>query len=398
MTRKTSGAILCAALLLLAGVLQTGVQPAAAAESEGGAPSPELYVTVPFAHPVALDQAIKTTRVDGSDVLSYRFENPEVVGEYSPASQTPAEFLALFREQFGTDPQIAAVVIQRPNIGDIAQSTARAHRPIPTDAPEFRAAPVAIDSIANIESRNRSWHDAGKAPAPRKAEATLASTRWDPDQADIQIFRPNQGSVLFQQYYAWVSLATSPNRVPAHWGLEFEVNIYTNQQTGATRPWCSGAYREDPFAKNYQWTWWVSVAGPNGNLAPGAADLGAYADYNDSLDPCNRNSMAIGLANPRAIPIWSGQTVYQLNAVIVAPRGEDETGRIGGNVQAVTTTRCEDLPSMSLTDCMGVVTGVWPGPGDRNRATLSESRNWIAPSKCWLSLNYGSTAPQPYQC
>lgn len=102
--------------------------------------------------------------------------------------------------------------------------------------------------------------------------------------------------------------------------------------------------------------------------------------------------MAIGIRTPQSIPSYPNG-MQEVLLFIEAPRGVDTTGRIGGVVQGVNETGCFIQPWLSSTDCMGLTAS-----SAGNRITLGEWRNWIAPNKCWLSLDYGNIAPNQYYC
>jgi hypothetical protein len=117
--------------------------------------------------------------------------------------------------------------------------------------------------------------------------------------------------------------------------------------------------------------------------------VGAYADYNDLSDPCEKNSMAIGFQAPWQLPDYPNNS-QEVLVTIQAPRGVEDTGRIGALVQSVNASQCLVAPWMARTDCMGIVSG---SVGDR--PVLAEWRNWRAPARCWFSDNYGTDPNSP---
>ncbi|KAA0959855.1 hypothetical protein FQ142_13380 [Microbacterium sp. ANT_H45B] len=154
--------------------------------------------------------------------------------------------------------------------------------------------------------------------------------------------------------------------------------VLPTRWTADHRPICAFDYKDRPFAKNYNWTWYASV------------NLGVYADCNDLSDDCNRSSMAIGIKEPQKIPSYpNGQQEVLFS--ITAGRGLDNTGGVSGTVQSINKSWCNDVPLMALTDCMGVAAGT-----DGERITLNASRGFIAPNKCWQSANRGQDAPITY--
>lgn len=223
--------------------------------------------------------------------------------------------------------------------------------------------------------------------------AALAATTWKPEQADIQIYRSGI-NVYFGQYYYWDGVNAKTSVMHADDGWEAEVNIRTANpdfQAGARGgPACIGDYKSQPFAKNVSWTWSALVNTGTGMNTSFASAAGAYADYNDLSDDCNRNSMAIGIRTPQAIPSYPSG-MQEVLLTILAPRGVDDTGRIGGLVQSVNETGCFIQPWLSNTDCMGLTAS-----SSGVRGTLNESRNWIAPDRCWMSFDYGNVDPDIY--
>jgi hypothetical protein len=362
-------------------------------------------VEVPFEHPVTFEDALGVSEVAGADVVAYRYENPEVVGEYGLASdQTPAEFLASFREFYGTSPAVVAAIVMQDREA-VTEGSARAQAPglvVPLETAPFTPAPVAVDSpaVASLQENLARAESAKAIDRSSSASSAATASTWHPDYADIQIWDAGSYGMYFTEFISWYSLDTSPTYLQDHWGLEFQVDIYTSHPDyqGGSRPFCNGGYKERPFAANTtnNWNWSVFVGSPVG-LIPGSGYWGAYPDYNDSGDPCDRNSMAIGIADPHELPT-DGAAAYVLQLNLLAPKGADASGRIGGQIQAVSRHWCEWYPDMTFTDCMGVYPASWGGPEDRVRVTLGEWRNWTAPPKCWQSNNYGFDAPVPYQC
>ncbi|GAA3759701.1 hypothetical protein GCM10022240_10360 [Microbacterium kribbense] len=349
---------------------------------------------MPFSNPVSLSDAANQRTVLGYPVEGYRFENPEIVGEFSPLSGlSVADFLRDFKASYGTQPQVVGAIIEVPKLEAIEMAKRVAATPIAAPGDEFEAPPVDASRSSQLQAfRKRNPDLEGSSPAHAAAKTgaqVLTATNWRPTQADIQIFRANTSTVYFSQYYYWDGTTARTSVLPADDGWEAEVNIFTSRPDSET---CGSGHPEDyPFAKNYGWTWSAFVNTGSGMTAMASA-VGAYADYNDDSDPCNRNSMAIGVRTPQSIPAYSSGA-QEVMFTIFAPRGLDNTGRIGGVVQAVNETGCVLQPWLSNTDCMGLTTST-----SGTRATLAESRNWTAPPKCWMSLNYGNTAPTTYTC
>lgn len=399
---KVGAAALFTAVAIVAGYVP--IEAAIAGELSGevaalpdGLPE-QMSVIVPFDHPVSFDDAIQVMDIGGNPVIAYRFESSDVVGEYSlQSAQDPASFLSSFIDYYGTTPQVMGVIVLEDTDAVLASDSRRATAIIDLDAPDFVAKPAAPDSKA-VMKYNKSESEAEQSATTELQMPSGLTTRWDPDLVETEIFDAGiSNGMYFTQFISWISVATSPAIVPDHWGLEFEVNIYTDHPDyqSFTRPGCSFTnYKSRPFAQNQNWNWSVFINVGNG-LEPGSGLWGAYADYNDLFDPCNKNSMAIGIADPHMLP-FDQAGIYSLQLNILAPRGLDATSRVGGVVQAVNRHMCEAWPAMTFTDCMGAAFNTWPGPGDVSRPTLAEWRNWRAPYICWKSYNYGTT--DPFRC
>ncbi len=255
--------------------------------------------------------------------------------------------------------------------------------------PKFEAA--AATAPASMGERRAITGD-GSPPAE---QSLLAATRWDPEQAEITVARNSSTHVSVVQYYYWNGWESSTKAMPTGWGLEFQVDMITQHPDYQShdRPGCAFVnYKDRPSVKNYSWNWSMLVNVGSGMGGIDLNSIGAYADYNDSGDPCRTNSIAIGLRYPRNIPAYPTYGIQEILINIVAPRGLDNSSLVTGQVQTVSDHWCGLFPWMPLTDCMGV-SAQWPGPGSANRLTLSENRarteGWYARDKCWTSFAYG---------
>jgi hypothetical protein len=350
----------------------------------------ETRVDVPISVPQTLADAAKIREIDGRTVVAYRFENREIVGEYSVGGPTSVdEYLGTFEQTYGTQPQVVAAVVIMPVEEAEARSSARSSDVVQAVGDEYSAPPVDAGKIDALVAAHRQDLPANEAQA---RVAVVPIENWHPEQADIKVQRVGS-SVSFSQYYFWDGTTKTSNLHPDD-GWEAEVNIFTSNPNyqGGSRPLnCASGYKEQPFAKNYDWNWSALVNTGTG-MTPMAADVGAYADYNDASDSCDRNSMAIGFRHPQNIPsIPNGFQSIILN--IEAPRGVDDTGKIGGLIQPVNSTGCTLAPWLSLTDCMGLTAS-----GQDARITLSLDRAWIAPNRCWFSFDYGQSNPIENAC
>lgn len=185
-------------------------------------------------------------------------------------------------------------------------------------------------------------------------------------------------------YFAW--RGTGLSSLPDGIGLEFEVNQRNSTVAAPSniRPLCFDAsFKERFWAKNYSYTWTAT------NIYGVGAPSGAYADYNDTTDECQDQSLAIGVRYPKTLTSFLGEKV--LDVSIYAPLGLSSSSAISGNIQAVSDDWCVSFPLMTLTDCMGVarIQNHWAGypTGNYNQSTLNRSRAWFAPGRCWETVN-----------
>lgn len=339
----------------------------------------------------------------GYPVSAFRFENDVVVGEYSPSSGVDVEtYLAEFNDLYGTQPEISHVVVEMPTeqakslymskgltVSPPLSSTARSSSYV---APA--ADPARIEQLFESRRERAGIDMAGVDQQARGA--ARAATRWEPTSVDVQITRPTSSTVLFDQYLNWYPGQASTDVMNGEDGWEAEVNVYTDASAYQVnqRPNCSVAaanYKDRPFAKNYGWNWSVMYDSGFG-LNPLPSRLGAYADYNDLFDECNRNSIGIGIRSPQTLGAWPNG-MQEMLILVTAPRGLDNIGRISGNIQPVNSTGCLLQPWLSNTDCMGLTQ-----TGYQSRGTLASWRNWTAPTVCWNSGGYGEIPPSKYPC
>lgn len=302
-------------------------------------------------------------------------------------------------EEYGAQPAVVHLVVQAPAEEVKSIGAREIESKIGAEYKEVAAEPISPDSSVGILLA--AGQTDPQAAEERTNPSALASpTRWDPDIAQQMVTRgPNDVNNKFTGHYVWASLNTAPYVLQAQHGLEFEVNIHSDNPliTGSGRPSCTPSnYKDVPFAKNYGWTWSGYTGSPNppGGTITNLAALGLYADYNDLSDECNRNSIAVGLAIPQDIPLPYTSSQYYFGWSILAPRGIETSNRISAVIQSVSTHWCEANTWMPLTDCMGV----WNSGYGVNRPVLGAWRNWVAPNRCWTSMDYGSTTPVAFSC
>jgi hypothetical protein len=392
-----------AALLLLVG----GMQPAFADETNpeppaaGPQPGDPTSTVVPFSSPIAFTDAVAAAASYPGTVLAIHYDNPEVSGEYSfDSGQTPAEFQSQFNDEFATTPAATSLLVAS-TVPTGSQPSARlmaTPQGIATNKAAFVPKPATFSpAIQKLTQRPTAIRPAAESVVARTAAVTAAVTAansWIPDQASVYVTN-YAGTVDISSSYWWFTAGSTPANTPAHWGVEYEVNMLDPKGDFGSRPDCHNQYGYDGYyksrlaAQNQHWNW--KAIRPDGQWAP--SNLGAYADYNDWLDDCNRASFAIGLRYPQNIEYVNG--AYGIVFSISAPKGMQATSIISGGTQAVYDGFCNYWPYSvgAKTDCMGVTAGSWPLSGPHASGTLNVNRGWRGPKLCWFSDNKGQTAP-----
>ncbi|QHC61131.1 hypothetical protein [Rathayibacter sp. VKM Ac-2760] len=337
-------------------------------------------VTLPLAHPVKLKDAVSFASKLGTAVRAFSFNNGDIEGEYSPSpDQSVDTFLAGFAERFGTQPEVTGVVIEVP----LEQARMRA---------QARSAPLdpgaaAFDApLATLSAKLERFATPPTATGGEMSRAAAAAGDWRPNDVEGQITNQNGRADFFMSY--WWHSGSVPAQMPTGFGAEFQIDLTDSSRPSETssRPNCAVAYKENMWAKNYDWNW--ALYKPDYSAAS-QSTVGAYADINDLSDPCNRNSMAIGMRYPQKIQAANGG--YGVMIWLSAPRGYRTSSMATGVVQAVSDSFCTTGAGsgMALTDCMGVYAGSWPLSTPMTRTTLGATRNWSVPAKCWQSQGKG---------
>jgi hypothetical protein len=361
--------------------------------SQAPGPGDTTSSTLPFSVPVSFSAAVAEAATYPDAVVAIRYDNPEMTGEYSFGSGvTPAAFEADFLAQYGTTPAATALIVETilPEPEDSQALAARGnitHREITVDAPAFVPPPAVFDeTVEALFSPQTST-----IPTSR-VQTSLPGppTDWRVSQAQYEITDYTSNRVSFVSSFWWLG-PNAPNKVPAGFGVEFEVNMYGSYNVGS-RPNCRQVaipgtmdpeYKKRQAAVNENWNW--RVIRPDGLTAP--SSLGAYADYNDLSDDCRRSSFAIGLRYPQNIQYVNG--AYGVLIVIDAPKGYSAMSEVGAVNQVVSDSFCATTLGylMSLTDCMGVSAGVWLSIyGPKAQTTLNiANHEFLAPRKCWLT-------------
>lgn len=353
--------------------------------SQAPGPGDATTQMVEFSVPVPFATAVSEAATYPGDVVAIRYDNPELTGEYSfDSGVTPTAFEADFLAQYGTTPAATALVVVA-TVPEEEQVAARSSTPtIDVDAPAFVPAPA----VFSQELQEKFTPPTPDTTAENQRSMALAGVSdWRASSVGVEITDYTTNRVTFVYSYWWLNQA-APSKVPYSFGVEFEVNMFGDTGYSGARPFC---YRpHDPFrdsqyksrlaAQNQNWNW--RVIRPDGDTAP--SSLGAYADYNDLGDDCGKSSFSIGLRYPQNIQYVN--QAYGIIFVIDAPKGMATTSTISAVNQAVNDDFCTTFPGnvMALTDCMGVVSGQWPGgAGPMSQTTLSITRGWTAPNRCW---------------
>lgn len=352
----------------------------------------ETRVNVPFTSPQSLLDAIKVPVALGHPVLGYRFENNEIVGEFAVDGASSAdEFVKTFEQRYGTQPQVVAAIVSLPVDEAKQRYMQRSSDGIAAVGDTFTAPPA---DPAKVEALFASQRATADAPSSARTAADPAHT-WHPKSAELTVTNWAPSFVNFTQFYYWPGGNSQTQYQFADDGFEAEINIYTNHpnyQSGVRPRTCPVDYKDRPFAKNHDWTWEALINAGSG-MGPVAASVGAYADYNDLGDDCNRNSIAIGFRNPQDLPNGPGGR-QELAITITAPRGLDSAGKVSGLMQPVSEHTCVLVPWLALTDCMGATLPYDATP----RYTLSTSWGWTGPNLCWRSDGYGLVDPTTFNC
>lgn len=377
--------VYAAVSMLTAGALALGVTTSASANSLNSTELQKqeessddlLRVTLELQHPLSLRDAISASERLKESVVAYAFTAGAATGEYAPESLPANDFLKYFAEDYGTQPQVTGFVVARA-VKDERKVDVRERTTVGSEYDVFVAPPVVAGG--SVLARQQAA-DVALANAPAAAQGK-GGPSWIADfTAQAVLDRPTGPYV--GGYFAWRNAGPA---LPDGIGLEFEVNMFNPSVAAPNnlRPACFDLSFKDRFwAKNYGYTWVVyntyGVAPPDG----------AYADINDTLDLCQTQSMAIGVRYPETLTSFMGEKA--LDVQIFSSAGLSSSSAISGNIQAVSAQTCEINPLMSLTNCMGVwdIEDRWAGypAGNYNQLTLNVSRDWVAPGRCWQTVD-----------
>lgn len=383
------------ALALAAAMLAGSASPAVADEEQT-----RTVTRHEFSESTTLADAeiiISTIAAKDQDIVTYQYQNGPVVGEFnSNAGMTLEEFASQYQRMYGVAAAVTAVLTTR----DDTRSQ-RSPEITPSDGTDHVSTVIVTEYVdtskfaiqSEIPSTTTLEQVTGVVELEAGASAKTAATgdAWQPEYVNAGTWR--SGSYQYFRMNSKWEYGHAADQVPSGFGIEFGIDLY-NSSYGGSRPNCPYGYKDAFLAKNHSWpSWQLVVPG----WTPSAGDAQVYADYNDLLDACNRNSFALGVRYPDRLPMIYAANQPDVSMLIQAPIGTTSSSKIGANIQLVDNGYCDSYPWMALTDCMGVLQSVPPGQG--SRAVLSASRDWYAePHVCWVSPDYGLEPPAVVFC
>lgn len=299
-----------ACVIALSGVLFATSMSVAIAEGSdpagttGQSESSASYVAVDFPFALTLDDAIAATGAADVPIVGYRFTQPGLEGEFYVDAIAPEAFLADFQYEYETQPEIvAAIVAEDPAAStEVESGLAEAVAKLSIDA--FRApAPVlrSVESIAMAPTNSLS-----DPPLPVEHPWTPGPSTfiysWRDSVVDSGVTR---STATIETNQAWMD-GHDPETLDPWWVLEIDVSQYNPELGDVMRPLCPIGYLDDFWASRTSATntgvrWWAvetEVGDPIDH-----SGIGAYWDWVDTLDACERQAMAIGIAHPQEIPL-----------------------------------------------------------------------------------------------
>ncbi|RXR26765.1 hypothetical protein EQW78_08015 [Oerskovia turbata] len=297
-------------------------------------------------------------------------------GEYFPTAEYPHDaFLRDFALDFGTTPEIVSLDVTTPTISRAASTSGpfERSRALAAEIPEHQAQPVNNPRADNIFAR-------GVAEAKSKSLQPLAAgvPTWGPGYTEIAAMTDRDGRAVIYTYNSWAN-GRSPAQLHWDWGMEIDVSQFNNNFSG-TRPGCASGFQNAFFATqtypsgNGVHSWAVY----EGSDMSTTTKISPYFDKNSDLDPCNRQSMAIGLGSPQEIRMQNGGG--SLQTIIRAPRGNVAGSPMSAAAQALSND-CNDLGMIAQSDCMGInVSRPFPGPGSQSMPIVGAHRNIRVPT------------------
>ncbi|MBN9224258.1 MULTISPECIES: hypothetical protein [unclassified Microbacterium] len=357
-----------------------------------------LHIPVALSQPVGLSEAIDIAEASSMPIVGYRFENDGVVGEYFPNGQQPEEFRQTYIADFGMEPRIVGLVKEVAVDFDAKPGAERSPETLEVDAglsarynfgtsregkmwDRLAAGLSAADSLGVLQDPIDQAGITEETSEPLAQRSTLALS-WEPTFARFDLRDTSAGKARIVQEYVWSEPGYDPALRDLDTALEFEINQHNdNILLTGVRPNCfSWNYQDHFWAKNSGYTWGVA------SWFGFSYGIGAYADTNDLTDSCYVQSMAIGISNPGNIGD-DGYGNRQVALWMLADGGAlAADSEVSGVIQAVEKLSCDNWPwnGQISTDCVGLNTSyTYSGYGPTYYTTLSRSRGFRAPEKCW---------------
>lgn len=367
--------------LLLAGLPLPAVH-AEGLDEDKKAETITVYAPVELDRNVSFQDALLLGESSDLNIVGYRYENYDVVGEYFPGSRDPQVFLNEFEKDFGTEPQVSGLIaaVEKPVSYAQTREGVAFNLQVPPGIETFRSVPSYAGSAWDELKESRK----SEVVAPFDGDAALQTATWEPNFAEFGTKElPDNRAMIWERYVWNVSSGHHPVYRDLDWGLEFEIKQHNSSPIwiGQNRPFCALTnYKLHFWAINQAYDW--TVYAPYGDLTT----IGAYADTNDLSDACAEQTMSIGFKNPGQV--WDdGYGYTELAILINAPGGTlAESSPISGYIDTVDSYSCDPAPwnGTPHTDCMGLdYNATYPGPGPASYATLDVSRGYIAPDSCW---------------
>lgn len=371
--------LLCSVTTVLLAVsgLTTATSLQAAAAPDDSTPSPtqaaELYRVLPDGY----------SALDLESAWSYAAQNEDIVGFGLGWTNVRAEFnldrsesvkqnqseLSQLTSDYGSSPKVLYF---------ISSSKSGRH--------EFTQSDIQKDQLADATIESAPAHPEDE-ESSQVGLRSLSGQTWAPSFTRMDATNTASNKRQVDIWSEW-SGNHRPTLMPEDWGIEIDLSLYNDGLTGSTRPLCNGEDVDSAFwasRKSNGFEFW-SVEQSGTNLA--AAE--PYLDYEDTLDSCNRMSMAIGMGKPRKLPQQTpGSNYWFVHSKIIAGKGSQPSSRISGGYQAVDDL-CVGIPAN--THCMGLNTAKkFPGPGGSNDNYYSASRVGFSPGTVyWESAQMNS--------
>lgn len=366
-------------------------------------------VVVPLRHAVTLEDAAAAVRGSGATVDGYRFEDSWIVGEYYPSDALrPADFVRLFDEYHGTEPQIVGYVLKKGTSAQRRAATTASALDGAVDLasarPTFEAPPAKHDRSAKLLSTA-----ATATVEPTAATATLAAI-WAPNYAETyamdfaDLGYPEIAAIGTYSEWSYNS-GRAPTNMPDDWGMEIDVYLENHELTGV-RGDCTAGYLDQFWAAKYDLpgeqsinSWEISTSeGEAISLGGSAGNAEAYYDWVDTSDPCSRQSFTIGIGNPHGMATVQSGLAWGVNATIWTARGTEPSSPMGGTYQAVSND-CNDLGIDADSSCMGLNTWrTFPASGGTNHQLLLDPGSRSA-AGCYATTNTnGDSTAVPISC